>query len=68
MTPAAFNEFFRVQIPQLHFNKAKDIWGFYSQKSGISGMLKLIKEHPSHPSSLKWIEEVRAAILAQFEE
>jgi|GEM_PF-831563 len=67
LDPARYNEYIRVEYPQMSFEKARDIFSYKSEKQGIAAMLKLIRDNPKHPASINWVEELRNTVLSTFE-
>ena len=57
------NKFETEKLPQLHWQKANDIYLNFSQKQGSQSMLALIKSNPNHTSLKSWVEGFRELLL-----
>jgi len=66
--PAAFNKFVLMDIPDLRWARAKDIFQYYSESEGSAAMFAMIKDNSTHPSSMKWVEELRGIVVSGFSE
>ncbi|MDF1740968.1 MAG: hypothetical protein P1U86_17530 [Verrucomicrobiales bacterium] len=55
------------RLPELHWQKAKDLFSSYSPKQGAQSMLAILKGNPGHTSLKKWVEEFRTLLQSNIE-
>lgn len=56
------NKFQTERLPQLHWQRATDIFRSDSPKQGAQSMLALLKENPNHTSLKNWLTEFRGLL------
>lgn len=60
--PTAVEIFKAETLPQLHFEKSRDLFQFSSQQQGALAIINLLKQHPDHPNAGDWLEEFRGLL------
>lgn len=61
--PSALETFKTETLPQLQFQKGRDMFAFCSQQQGALTMINLLKNHPDHPRAGDWLQEFRELLV-----